>query len=241
MSDLVKQQAPPVASDGPDVWLLVIEDMKQRRLDGIAKYGVPVRPNNGRDQLIDAFQEAIDLLVYLRAAIEERSVERNKIRNRPTKVCLVGSSRFKAEHERAMQEETLEGRIVLSLGMYGHIHRQVVTVDGCMGPQEAYIDRVLPDLSVSADQKKRLDELHLRKIDESDEILVINVGGYVGESTCREIDYAVKTGKRVRYWEASNTCHATGDGRCIWSTCPQERDSEPGRSGRHCPLDYEED
>jgi hypothetical protein len=222
MSDLVKQQAPPIDNGGPDVWLLVINDMMQRRVHGIEKYGAPVRPNNGRDQLIDAFQEALDLVVYLRAAIEERSIERNKVRNSPTKVCLVGSSRFKAEHERAMREETLAGKIVLPMGLYGHLEA----------------------LDMHGPVKKKLDELHFRKIDESDEILVINVGGYIGESTCREIDYAVKMGKRVRYLEPRNTCHAAKDGDCTCPDCPQERDSEPSRSGRNCPLDhtpYEED
>ena len=46
-----------------------------------------------------------------------------------------------------------------------------------------------------------LDDMHLRKIDLADEIYVINVGGYIGESTRREIAYAEKTGKKVNYLE----------------------------------------
>ena len=49
--------------------------------------------------------------------------------------------------------------------------------------------------------KEMLDDMHLRKIDLADEIFVINVGGYIGESTRREIAYAEKTGKKVRYLE----------------------------------------
>ena len=52
--------------------------------------------------------------------------------------------------------------------------------------------------------KEMLDDMHLRKIDMADEIFVINVDGYIGESTRREIAYAVKTGKKVNYLEAQN-------------------------------------
>lgn len=71
MSDLIKEQEPPQPSSG-DVWLLVLKDMEERRLHGIEKYGTPVQSFNGRDPLIDAYQEALDLCVYLRQAIEER-------------------------------------------------------------------------------------------------------------------------------------------------------------------------
>lgn len=55
------------------VWPLVIADMRKRNDAGIAKYGMPLALNNGRDPLIDAYQEALDLVVYLRQAIEERN------------------------------------------------------------------------------------------------------------------------------------------------------------------------
>ena len=71
MSDLIQEQQPPKPSDG-DMWLKVMEDMEERRQHGIQKYGVPVQPFNGRDPLIDAYQECLDLCVYLRQAIEER-------------------------------------------------------------------------------------------------------------------------------------------------------------------------
>jgi hypothetical protein len=69
--DHLKEQEPPKPSQG-DCWLLVMEDMRDRRLHGIEKYGVPVQPFNGRDPLWDAYQEALDLCVYLRQSIEER-------------------------------------------------------------------------------------------------------------------------------------------------------------------------
>ena len=49
--------------------------------------------------------------------------------------------------------------------------------------------------------KAMLDDMHKRKIDMADEIFVINVGGYIGESTRSEIQYAIETGKDVRYLE----------------------------------------
>ena len=71
-NELIREQQPPKPTSG-DVWLLVMKDMEDRRLHGIEKYGVPVQPFNGRDPLIDAFQEALDLVCYLRQAIEERN------------------------------------------------------------------------------------------------------------------------------------------------------------------------
>ncbi len=64
-------EPPPKPSTG-DVWELVMADMKARREFGIAKYGTPLQANNGRDALKDAYEEALDLCVYLRQAMEER-------------------------------------------------------------------------------------------------------------------------------------------------------------------------
>lgn len=74
--DYTKEQQPPQLSRG-DVWLLVIKDMEERRIHGIEKYGTPVQPFNGRDPLVDAYQEALDLCVYLRQAIVELKAVQN--------------------------------------------------------------------------------------------------------------------------------------------------------------------
>lgn len=95
---------------------------------------------------------------------------------RPTVVCLCGSTRFKEEFERVQAKETLDGKIVLSVG--------------------AGFVRDHP-----SDVKARLDELHKRKIDIADEVLILNVGGYMGPSTISEYYYAVKHGKRIRSLE----------------------------------------
>lgn len=63
---------PPANRENNDLWLMVIADMEARRHLGIERYGVPVRPHNGRDALRDAYEEALDLAVYLRQAIAER-------------------------------------------------------------------------------------------------------------------------------------------------------------------------
>lgn len=65
-------EPPPKPNKGAIVWEIVIEDMKARDAAGRYKYGTPLQTNNGRKQLVDAYQEALDLVVYLRAEIEER-------------------------------------------------------------------------------------------------------------------------------------------------------------------------
>lgn len=69
----VVDQPPPIPNESRPVWELVIEDMKERDHVGRARYGTPLQTNNGRDALVDAYQEALDLVVYLRQAIEERT------------------------------------------------------------------------------------------------------------------------------------------------------------------------
>lgn len=101
-------------------------------------------------------------------------------------VCLCGSIRFWREFQRAGLKETMKGHIVLSIGAASG------TDDEHFGnlPQEEY-GRV----------KTMLDELHLRKIDMADEVLILDVGGYIGESTGRELMYAVEQGKEIRFLE----------------------------------------
>jgi hypothetical protein len=104
----------------------------------------------------------------------------------PTIVCLCGSTRFWREFQAAGLRETMAGNIVLSIGAASG------TDDEHFGnlPRDEY-DRI----------KTMLDELHMRKIDLCDEVLILNVDGYIGESTARELAYAQKLGKVVRYLE----------------------------------------
>lgn len=61
----------PKTNDEPAVWDLVMEDMKERDEIGFKKYNTRLQPHNGRDALVDAYQEALDLAVYLRQKIYE--------------------------------------------------------------------------------------------------------------------------------------------------------------------------
>lgn len=108
---------------------------------------------------------------------------------RPKIVCLCGSTRFYEAFQWANYRETMLGNIVLSVGFYPHSQRQAHGEEvGC-----------------TEEQKIALDELHLRKIDLADEMLVLNVGGYYGDSTAREIQYAHDHGKPVRFLEDNIT------------------------------------
>lgn len=68
----IQDQPPPKKNQGPAVWDLVVSDMRERDRIGRERYGTPLQAHNGRDALVDAYQEALDLCVYLRQAILER-------------------------------------------------------------------------------------------------------------------------------------------------------------------------
>ncbi len=92
-------------------------------------------------------------------------------------ITLCGSTRFKDEFMEAQKKLTLKGHIVISVGCFGHSD---------------------PDPRIEA-AKDMLDKMHFKKIDMADAIYVINVDGYIGKSTTREIDYAEKAGKEIMY------------------------------------------
>ncbi len=102
-------------------------------------------------------------------------------------ITLCGSTRFKDAFIEAQKKLTLEGNIVISVGLFGH-----------SGDDEVW--EGMPEDTVT-ETKAMLDDMHKRKIDMADEIFVLNVGGYIGSSTRSEIDYAIKAGKGVRYLE----------------------------------------
>lgn len=106
----------------------------------------------------------------------------------PIMVCLCGSTKFADAYTQASRDETLAGKIVLSVGLLGH--QEGLDMDGPV--------------------KAKLDELHLRKIDRADEVLFLNVDGYLGESSRRELEYARAKGKRIRFLEPEANAAATG-------------------------------
>lgn len=95
-------------------------------------------------------------------------------------ITLCGSTKFKEEFIQAQKELTLQGNIVISVGLFGHSGDDEVWTEGT---------------------KEMLDDMHKRKIDMADAIFVINVGGYIGDSTKSEIEYAKRHCKIVEYLE----------------------------------------
>jgi hypothetical protein len=93
-------------------------------------------------------------------------------------ITLCGSTRFKDQFLEAQKRLTLEGNIVISVGLFGHSGDEEVWTEGT---------------------KEMLDDMHKRKIDMADAIYVINPGGYIGESTRSEIEYARRNGKEIMY------------------------------------------
>lgn len=95
-------------------------------------------------------------------------------------ITLCGSTRFKEVFLEAQKRLTLEGNIVISVGLFGHSGDEEVWAPGT---------------------KEMLDDMHKRKIDMADAIYVINVDGYIGSSTRSEIEYAREKGKQVLFLE----------------------------------------
>ena len=103
-----------------------------------------------------------------------------EITDRPEIVCICGSDRFLKEMHEVEERLTLEGKIVLMIGVNT---KDVARTE---------------DLSK---YKPMLDELHLRKIDMANKVFVVNVGGYIGESTRKEIAYSESKVKPIEYLE----------------------------------------
>lgn len=102
-------------------------------------------------------------------------------------ITLCGSTKFKDEFMEAQKRLTLAGNIVISVGLFGH-----------SGDEEVWEGM---DEGTLTQTKEMLDDMHKRKIDMADSIFVINVDGYIGESTRSEIAYAKAAGKQILYLE----------------------------------------
>lgn len=100
-------------------------------------------------------------------------------------ITLCGSTRFKEEFMKVQKDLTLKGNIVISVGFFSHSTDSEIW--------ENMDERTL------AKTKEMLDDIHKRKIDMADEIFVINVDGYIGDSTKSEINYAKENGKIINY------------------------------------------
>lgn len=105
---------------------------------------------------------------------------------KPEIITLCGSTKFKEDFQTIQEQLTLQNKIVISVGLFGHADNKFKTV-------------ITPEVKIM------LDELHKRKIDLSDSIYVINKNGYIGESTQSEIKYAKQHNKNIYYLEGETT------------------------------------
>lgn len=97
-------------------------------------------------------------------------------------VTLCGSTRFKDEFIEIQERLTLEGCVVISVGLFGHSDHKYDNV-------------------ITESVKITLDDIHKQKIDMADEVFVINKNGYIGSSTKNEIEYSKEKGKIIKYYE----------------------------------------
>jgi hypothetical protein len=171
------------ASSGRGVELSASECFLQaiaNALIAIAQGLVSVDASTGAmSENLEGIAEKLGVLLY---TPDDEDIEEEV--SRPTIVCLCGSTRFSPAYQEVNFNETLAGKIVLTIG--------------CDFKSAAGLRLTLED-------KARLDELHLRKIDLADEVLILNVGGYIGDSTKNEISYARMKGKQLRFLEEDAT------------------------------------
>lgn len=130
----------------------------------------------------------IERLKYYTSGITEKQFEQIehyvkwvKWRDTPKKICYCGSLRFLEKFKEYEYQSVIDGHIAL--------------LPCCM-----FVD-IQREYGAESDYKQKADDLHKRKIDICDEVFVINVGGYIGESTRNEINYARHIGKPVKYLE----------------------------------------
>ena len=129
------------------------------------------------------FENKIYLNYVEQDYIDKKEEEESKKEWRKLKkyiiITLCGSINFKDEFLKVQEKLVLEGNIVFTPNFFDNIKKE----------------------EISLETKEMLDKMHKQKIDMSDEIYVINQGGYIGESTKLEIEYAKSKGKKVTYLE----------------------------------------
>ena len=146
----------------------------------LPSYEIVEQDGNYSKEEIKEFRETVEksahlFFKYAREGRIQSSESLNK--NKYKIITLCGSIKFKDEFIKIQEKLTLDGNIVLTPNFFNSIKKE----------------------NIDEKTKKMLDEMHKQKIDMSDEIYVINVGGYIGESTKNEIEYAKEKGKRISY------------------------------------------
>jgi len=173
--------------DGPperlheDVWRSLLSRLGLTR--DLIEVGVTALSKQDHEQ--HEFHKSLSsVLRILRDQLDHSFLER---RDRPRIVCLCGSTRFYEAFQRANFELTMKGHIVLSVGFYPHA-------------PELWAKRLHGETTgITPEQKIALDELHKRKIELADEVLILNVDGYIGSSTRAEHDHARRLEKKISY------------------------------------------
>lgn len=171
---LIAALGAPVPVDPPEV-ANAIEAVQR-----LAQFVIDEMPDDSHEAVYEDLDAVERVLRAVRAPVPVETVTLE----RPEIVVLCGSTRFYDEFQQANYDLTMQGKIVLSVGFYPHAKAQHGHGEG-VGHDSA--------------EKVALDELHKRKIDLADRVLVLNVGGYVGESTRSEIEYAERIGRPVDY------------------------------------------
>ena len=108
MGKATTKQSNPKGTGKP-ITDLLINDLIERREFGTSKYGEPLKAFNGRDPLIDAYQELIDLLVYIRQHMEESNADESTILLRMLKQAAE-DARFSEMGETAEERSTLSSQ-----------------------------------------------------------------------------------------------------------------------------------
>jgi len=144
-------------------------------------YGQNEFGKNEDDEMFHSTQWILDLL---NEAVKEKD-------DRPKIVCFCGSSRFVAQMAVLMWEYEKQG--IIAMGLH------LLPDEAVKRPDGSIIEHHLAEEQGVA---PKMDELHLRKIDLADEVFVVNIDGYIGDSTRNEIAYATKVHKPVIYLES---------------------------------------
>ena len=108
----------------------------------------------------------------------KEKIKMSTVKDKYNVITLCGSIKFKNEFMKVQEELTLDGNIVFIPNFFNNLKGEI-----------------------NKETKKMLYEMHRQKIDMSNEVYVINCGGYIGESTKSEIEYAKANGKMISYLE----------------------------------------
>ena len=152
----------------------------------LPSYEIIEQDGNYSEEEIKEFKATVEKCAHLffKYAREEKTQSSEIfVKNKYKIITLCGSIKFKNEFMKVQEKLTLDGNIVLTPNFFNNIKKE----------------------DIGEKTKKMLDEMHKQKIDMSDKIYVINVGGYIGESTKNEIEYAKARGKKVLYMENKKT------------------------------------